>query len=46
MNNIKRICKKSFTTVIRPYKSYLEAYWTWEDIFLEIDLKIKIPHTE
>lgn len=38
MNNNKRIRKKSFTSIKRPYKSYLEADWNWTDVFLEIDL--------
>jgi hypothetical protein len=38
MNNNKRMRKKSFTAVRRPYKSYLEADWDWIDVFSEIDL--------
>lgn len=38
--NVKRHTSKKFTKKRRPYKSYLNAEWKWEDVFIEID-KIK-----
>jgi hypothetical protein len=43
MNNInlpkkiRRNRTKKFTKKRQPYKSYLQADWTWSDVFLEID---------
>ena len=34
---IKRNRKNKFTKKRRPYKSYNEAKWNWNDIFKEID---------
>ena len=35
--NIKRNRSKKFTTKKRPYKTYNDAIWKWNDVFIEID---------
>lgn len=33
----KRLRNKKFTTKRRPYKTYNDAKWTWDEIFIKID---------
>ena len=37
-NNVKRLRKKKFTNKRRPYKTYNDAPWEWNAIFIEIDI--------
>src|SRR5271170_8034720 len=43
---IKRTKYKKFTEKRSPYKAYLDAKWSWSDIFIEIDelKKTSIDH--
>jgi hypothetical protein len=43
--NIKKRRTKKFTQKRQPYKTYLEAVWTWSDVLLETDNMKKLSNT-